>query len=88
MASEIKEALQEPMKKTNFPSFSAIMKYSGTNAADVYHLYSKKYALNAFFGRCTKRKEQCTKDHSPEKAQMWKRYLNLQRNSEKIPLLL
>jgi hypothetical protein len=81
---KLTEALGEQMKKTNNPMFSAIMKYCGTNASDVYHIYSKKCAPNAFFGRCTKGKE-CTKDHSPPKLTDVEKILELTKKFREDP---
>ncbi len=60
------------------------MKYCGTNASDVYHLYSKKCAPNAFFGRCTNGKD-CTKDHSPAKASDVEKILELTKKFQDDP---
>ncbi len=51
---------------------------------DVYHLYSKKCAPNAFFGRCTQGKD-CTKDHSPAKASDVEKILELTKKFQEDP---
>jgi hypothetical protein len=81
---KLKEALGEQIKAMHYPTFSAIMRYCGTNASDVYHIHSKKCAPNAFFGRCTKGKE-CTKDHSLPKTTDVEKILELTKKFREDP---
>jgi hypothetical protein len=60
---KLKAKLDNQMKATGYPSFSAIMKFCGTDPESVYPRWHKKCSPNAFFGRCHKGSE-CTKMHT------------------------
>jgi hypothetical protein len=60
---KLRSKLDSQMKATAYPSFSAIMKFCGTDPEGVYPRWHKKCSPNAFFGRCHKGSE-CTKMHT------------------------
>ena len=60
---KLRAKLESQMRATSFPSFSAIMKFCGTDPEGVYPRWHKKCSPNAFFGRCHKGSE-CTKNHN------------------------
>ena len=60
---KLKTKLESQMKATGNPSFSAIMKFCGTDPESVYPRWHKKCSPNAFFGKC-QRGAECTKNHN------------------------
>ena len=59
---KLKSKLGQALHRAKYPSFTAIMRYCGTDAEEVFPKDGKVCTPNAFFGRCHKG-DRCTKEH-------------------------
>ena len=59
----LRAKLGPALEKAKFPTFTAIMRYCGTNPDSVITKQDKRCTPNAFFGRCFLG-DKCPKDHS------------------------